>query len=67
MGTKRVVLDCATPVVVTQRGTLILRTDTVHPVIVVGEAAAWPTQHGNLQGLQGLEHVLAVTIDIGDL
>ena len=67
MRTKTVVLDGASPVVVTQRGALILRTDTVHPVIVVGKATTRPTHHGNLQSLQGLKHVLTVTLDIGDL
>ena len=51
MRTEAVVLDGTSPVVVTQRGTLILRTDTVHPVIIVGKATTWPTHHGNLQSL----------------
>ncbi len=67
MGAKRVILDGATPVVVAQRGTLVLRTDAVHPVIVVGKTAARPAQHGNLQRFQGFEHVLAVAVDVGNL
>ena len=67
VGTERVVLDGAAPVVVTQRGTILLGTDTIHPVVVVGKAAAGPAEYGNLQGFQGLEHILTVAVDVRDL
>ena len=65
VGTEGVVLDGATPVVVAQRRTLAARTDAVHPVIVVGETAARPAQNRHFEGLQRLEHILAVAIDVG--
>ena len=64
MSTEGVVLDGASPVVVLHLWTLFLRTDTVHPVILIGEATAWPTEYGNLKGLKGIEHILTITIDI---
>ena len=67
MRTEGVVLDRAAPVVVSQRGTLVLRTDTVHPVVVVGKTAAWPAQHGHLQSLQRLKNVLAIALDVRNL
>ena len=67
MGAKRVVLDSTSPVVVAQRGTVLLGTNAVHPMIVVGEASARPTEYGNFQGFQGLEDVLTIAVDIGNL
>ena len=67
VSTEGVVLDGASPVVVLHLGTLLLRTDTVHPVILVGEAATWPTENRNLEGLEGVEHILAITVDVGYL
>ena len=66
MGAKRVVLDSTSPVVVAQRRTILLGTNAVHPMIVVGEASARPAQHGHLQRLQCFEDILAVAIDVGD-
>ena len=59
-----VVLDGASPVVVLHLGALLLRTDSVHPVILVGEAATWPAENRNLKSLQGIKHILAITVDI---
>ena len=59
-----VVFDGASPVVVLHLGALVLWSDAVHPVILVGKAASRPAQHRNLKGLQSLEHVLAVAVDV---
>ena len=64
VSTEGVVLDGASPVVVLHLWTLFLRTDTVHPVILVGEASARPTENRYLKGLKGVEHILTITIDI---
>ena len=66
MRAKRVVLDGAAPVVVLHLRTLRTRTDTVAPVILVGKTAAGPAQHGHLQVFQGLEHIVAVSVGIGN-
>ena len=67
MCTERVILDGSSPVVVAQRRTLVLRTDTVHPVIVVGKAAARPSQHRHLQRLECFKHILSVAVNVGNL
>ena len=67
MCTKRVILDGSAPVIVTQRWSLVLRSDAIHPVVIVGKTAARPAQHRNLQRLQGFEHILAVAVDVGNL
>ena len=43
VGTERVILDGATPVVVLHLRALLARTDTVHPVIFVSEASSRPS------------------------
>ena len=54
MCTKRIVFNRSTPVVVLHLGTFVARTNTVHPVIFIGKATAWPTQYRNLQVFQRL-------------
>ena len=64
--TEAVVLEGAAPVVVADFGALGDGTDAVHPVIVVGEAAAGPAHDGNLKLLEGVQDVEAVAVLIGD-
>jgi len=63
--TEAVVLQGTAPVVVRQVAALLLRADAVHPVVVVGEAAARPAHHGDFQRLESVEHIFAVALDIG--
>ena len=67
MGTKGVVFYSATPVVVLHLGALVLWSDAVHPVILVGKAASRPTKNRNLKCLQSFEYIFTITIDIGYL
>ena len=64
--TEGVVLDGAAPVVVLHFGTLRIRADSIAPVVFVGEASAWPAQHGNLQVLQRFQYVVAIALRVGD-
>ena len=66
MGTERVVLDGATPVVVLHLGAVLLGADAIHPVILIGETSARPSQHGDLQLLECVEHVSAITLGVGN-
>ncbi len=67
MSSKGIILDRTTPVVIdhtrTERGV----SDTILPVILIGEATARPTHHRHAQFLEGVEHICAVTVDIGYL
>ena len=64
MGAKRVVLDGASPVVVSQGGALFPGTYAVHPVVVVGKASSRPAQYGYLQCFQCVEDVFSISLDI---
>ena len=66
VGAEGVVLHGAAPVVVHELLAFRLRADAVHPVVLVAEAAARPAQHGDFQGLEGLQHVRAVTVHVRD-
>ena len=59
VGAEAVVLDDAAPVGVDHRRALLARADAVLPVVLVGEAAAGPAQHGDVELLQGGDHVVA--------
>ena len=67
VGAKGIVFHGATPVVVDQTWTILLWANAVHPVIFVGKASSWPAHHGNFKGFQGLKHVLAITLNVGDV
>ena len=67
MGSERVVLDGASPVGVDYLRPLVLRADSVHPVVFVGEASPRPAEHRNLQLLEGLHYILPVAVDIRDV
>ena len=67
MGAERVVLEGTTPVVVYDMRAVSLWADTVTPMIIIGEATAWPAHYRNLELLECLEYVLSVTIDIWNL
>ena len=62
-----IVFDRASPVVVDQTRTILLWTNAVHPVIFVGETSSRPAHHGHFECFQCLEHVLAITLHIGDV
>ena len=66
MCTETVVLHGATPVVVHHTRTILFGADTVHPMIFIGKTTSRPTQHGYLQVLQGLKHIVPVTARIGN-
>ena len=61
-----VVLGDAAPVGVDHGGAGPFGADAVHPVVLVGEAAAGPAQVGNPQRPQGLDHVVADAPGVGD-
>ena len=62
-----VVFDGAAPVVVHHLRAVLFRADAVHPVVFVGKAAARPAEDGDFQLLQGIEHVGAITVGIGNV
>ena len=66
MGAEGVVLHGAAPVVVHQLGPVFLGADPVHPMVLVGEAAAGPAEHRHFQGLESFQDVGPIAIYIGD-
>ena len=66
MGAEGVVLHHAAPVGVHHALAVFLGANAVLPVVLVGEAAAGPAQHRQLDVLQGLHHVGAHAVDVGD-
>lgn len=67
MCTETVVFNCASPVIVYHFGSVLFRTDTVHPVIFIGKTATRPTKYGNLKFFQCIEYIGTITFDIGDI
>jgi len=67
MSTERVVLNGSAPVGVDHHRTVLLWTDSVHPVIFVGEASARPAHYRNLELLESLNEVLSVTVDVWNI
>ena len=61
-----VVLGDASPVGVDHGRALLAGADAVHPVVLVGEAAAGPAEDRNLDPLQRLHHVVADAARVGD-
>ncbi len=61
-----VVLGVMSPVDVHAPRPLCRRTDAVAPVIIVGETASRPAQHGHAELLQIIHRRLAVAIDVRD-
>lgn len=47
--------------------TVFLGADAILPMVLISEAAAWPTEVRNLNMLECVNHILADTIDIGNL
>ena len=66
VGAETVVFEGAAPVVVGDAGAALQGADAVHPVVVVGEAAARPAHHRDLEPAQGLQHVEAVAVLVRD-
>ena len=67
MCAERVVLYCPAPVIVLHLRALALRAYAVHPVILVGKASARPSQHRDLEVLERIEHISAVSVGVGYL
>src|ERR1035441_6169290 len=65
VGAKAVVLGVHAPVEVDVVGPLGGGADAVAPVIIVGEAAAGPAQHGD-ESLEIIHGLLPMAVDIGD-
>src|SRR5665213_1359813 len=65
MRAEAVVLDVAAPVGVHALGALGGRTDAVAPVIIVGEAAAGPAEHGHAKFLEVIDRGAANAVDVG--
>ena len=66
MGAEAVVVGDAAPMDIDARGAPGARADAVAPVVEIGETAARPAHHGNMDRLQRLHHVLAIAMDVGD-
>ncbi len=66
MCTEAVVLDRTAPVIVDHAGTVFTRTDTIHPVILVGKATTRPAQIGDAEFLECAQHIVAIAIGIGN-
>ena len=62
-----VVFHGASPIIVHQLGAVLTRAYAVHPMVLVGKAAAGPAQDRNFQGLEGLQDIRTVAVDIGDV
>ena len=59
-----VVLQGSAPVVVGDVGSLLLGSYAVHPVIIVSKTSSGPAHYRHFEGLEGIEHILAVAFDI---
>ena len=64
MGSETVIFDRSAPVVVDHFRTVLFRAYTVHPVILIGKAAARPAEVGDLQLFQGVEHIITIPLCI---
>ena len=67
MGTEAVVLGHTTPMSVDHFLAVLLRSDTVFPVVFVREAPTGPAQYRKLHLLQGCHHIITHAFGIGDL
>src|SRR3569833_943525 len=67
MGAEAVVIHHPAPMDIDAHRTLGARPDVIAPVIEVGEAAARPADHRHMDLAQGLHHILAIAMDVGDL
>src|SRR5438552_2403069 len=61
-----VVLHRAAPMCVDHRRPLLARPDAVSPMILIGETAAWPAQHGNVELFQCCHDIVADAARIRD-
>ncbi len=66
MSSEAVVLHSSTPVVVDHAGTVLLRADTVDPVVFVGKASAGPAKHGHLDVTHSLKHIVTIAVGVGN-
>ena len=67
MGTEAVVLGHTTPRSVDHFLAVLLRSDTVFPVVFVCETTAGPAKHRKLHLLECCHYIVTHTIGIGDL
>ena len=67
MSAEAVVFDVVSPVYVDRFRTPPLGPDPVAPVIIVGETAARPSQHGQSQLAEVVDGLFAIAVDIGNL
>ena len=66
MGAETVVLHNSTPVVVHHNWAVLLGTYSVHPVVLIGIAASGPAHHGYLKVLESVQHIITVTLRVGN-
>jgi len=66
VGTKAVVLGRAAPPAVDDARALRFGTNAIFPVVGIGKAAPWPAEVGNVQFLQGFDHVISYTCRVGN-
>ena len=66
VGSERIVLGHPAPVGVDPHRPSAFRADAVAPVIFVGEAAARPAHHRHLDMPQSRDHVVAITVGVGN-
>ena len=67
MGPEMIVFSHAAPVSVDHRFAVFFRSNSVFPRVFIGEAAAWPTQHRDLNVFQCFNHIDPHPIFIWDL
>ena len=67
MGTEAVIFRHTAPVGVDHLLAVLLRADTVLPVVFICEASTGPAQHRKLHLLQGCHHIVTHAFGIGDL
>ena len=66
MCSERIILYSASPVIVYHTRTRFFGTDTVTPVIFIGETASGPAQYGDMQLTESSEDIIAVSLCVGD-
>ena len=67
VGAEGIVFGDPAPVGVDHLLAFILGSDAIHPVVLVGKAAAGPAENGDVDGLQGFDDILSHAVDIGDV
>ena len=66
MGTEGVVLESTSPVGIEDLRALAHRSDTVHPVVIVGKASSRPSHYRDFKFPEGIEDIGTISVFVGN-